>query len=138
MADSPFPIPHSHFPMKKLNSEFEQQVEKLHKLTLIGRWLLVVLCWLTLGVWGIWGLRREISLWLAHFTWSAVRLGLVYNLLPAFCLIFCVAMTTAILVWQSRNILFGMPAQERKRLEQQVRKIRTRGYKHPLWKWICQ
>ena len=124
--------------MNKLDPEFELQVEKLHQLTLVCRWLLVILCWLTLGVGSIVGLRQEISRWLTYFTWSAVRFGLIYNPIPAFCLIFCVAMTTAVLVWQSRNILFGLPPHEKRRLERQVRKIRSKGSKHFLWKWICK
>lgn len=123
--------------MTKLDAEFERQVKKLHRLTIYGRWLFVGTCWLTLGSLGIWGLRREIDLWLAHFTWSALRYGLVFNPLPAFCLLFCSAMTTAILLWHSRNILLGLPKQERRRLEKRVQKIRNQGASHPLWKWVC-
>ncbi len=124
--------------MTKLDSEFHKQVAKLHQLTVYGRWLFVILSWLSLGSLGIWGLRREISLLLEHFTWAAVRYGLAYNQLPAVCLLFCVGITTAVLTWQSRNILWGMPIKERRRLEKQVKKIRSQGPSHPLWKWICQ
>jgi hypothetical protein len=47
-------------------------------------------------------------------------------------------MTLAVLIWQSRNILFGLPENEQRRLEQQVLRIREQGQSHPLWKWICR
>ena len=124
--------------MRKLDPQFEEQVQKLHRLTVYGRWALVILSWMSLGSWGIWGLRREISLWLDHFTWSAIRYGLIYTPIPASCLLFCLAITTSVLVWQSRNILFGVSIQERKSLERQVRKIRAQGSRNPLWHWVCK
>jgi hypothetical protein len=59
------------------------------------------------------------------------------NILPTFGLTFCLGMTAAVLVWQSRNILLGLPQQEKQRLEKQVYRIRQQGQTHPLWKWIC-
>lgn len=120
------------------DSKFQQEVKKLHRLTLYGRWLFVLLLWISIGSFSLWGLRSEIALWQQHFTWVAVRYGLVYNRFSTLGLAFCIAMTAAVLVWQSRNILWGMPNQEQKRLEQQVRRIRQQGASHPLWKWICQ
>jgi len=120
------------------NPEFQQQVQRLHQLSVSSRWLLVMASWLTLGVLAIWGLREEIELWREYFTWSAVRFGLAYNRLSAIALGFCVGLTTAVLLWQSRNILFGLPPKEKYRLEQQVRRIREEGSSHPLWKWVCK
>jgi hypothetical protein len=123
-------------PMGTTNSDFQRQVAKLHQLTVYARWLLVLFCWLTLGTYAIWGLRNEIALWFDYFTWSAVRYGLMFNFIPAICLAFCIGMTVSVLVWQSRNIIWGLPAQERKQLEKQVERILATGSKHPLWKSI--
>jgi hypothetical protein len=46
-------------------------------------------------------------------------------------------MTTGVLIWQSRNILLGIPEGEKQRLEKQVCRIRQQGQTHPLWKWVC-
>ena len=121
-----------------LDQTFKQQVERLHRLTVYGRWLFVILLWVSIGFLSLWGLRLEIVLWRQYFTWVAVRYGLYYNPLPTFGLAFCIGMTVAVLVWQSRNILLGLSRPEQRRLEQQVYRIRQQGPSHPLWKWVCQ
>ena len=116
-----------------------EQVEKLHQLRIYGRYLFVLLCWLTLAPFGIWQMRETISLCQEHCTWAAVRYGLEFNLLGALALTFCIAITTAVLVRQSWNILEGgLSAREKYRLERQVKKIRAVGPKHPLWRWVCK
>jgi hypothetical protein len=122
--------------VRDIDPVLAKQVEKLHQLTIYGRWLMVVLFWLTLGLLGIWGLRSEFPLWREYFTWSAVRYGLAFNRLSAMSLAFCIGMTAAVLVWQSKVILWGLSDRERYRLEQEVMKIRSAGPSHPLWKWI--
>lgn len=121
-----------------LDPTFKQQMQRLHRLTVYGRWLLVGLLWISIGSLSLWGLRSELALWQQYFTWVAVRYGLYYNPLPTFGLAFCIGMTVSVLVWQSRNILVGLPREEQRRLEQQVRRIRQQGPSHPLWKWVCQ
>jgi hypothetical protein len=118
------------------NSNFQRQVEKLYQLTVYARWLFILCCWLTLGTYALWQLKHEIALLFDYFTWAAVRYGLMFNLLPAFCLSFCIGITVSVLLWQSRNIIWGLPAKERKYLEKQVTKILAAGRKHPLWKLI--
>ena len=122
----------------QLDPKFQQEVQRLYNLTVWGRWLFVGLLWLIVGSVSLWGLRSEISLLQQHFTWVAVKYGLVYNRLPALGLALCIGMTASVLVWQSRNILIGMPQEEQRRLEKQVNRIRQQGASHPLWKWICQ
>jgi hypothetical protein len=117
---------------------FAQQVQKLHRLTVYGRWLFCLFLWLTLAPISLWCLREEIVLWRQYFTWVAVRYGLFYHPFSTIGLAFCIGMTVAVLVWQSRNILMGLPQQEQQRLEKQVCRIRQQGSSHPLWKWICQ
>lgn len=116
--------------------DFKQQVTKLHQLTVCGRWLFVLVSWLTLGSYALWQLKSEIALWFDYFTWAAVYYGFHFNFIPTLCLVFCVANTVSVLVWQSRNIIWGLPASERRQLERQVTKIQAIGKKHPLWRWI--
>jgi hypothetical protein len=122
----------------ELDPIFKQQVQKLYNLILYGRWLVVAFLWLSVGALSLWGLRSEIALWLQYFTWVAVRFALYYNPLSTIGLTVCLVMTISVIVWQSRNIVLGLPPEEQRRLEQQVQKIRQQGATHPLWKWICQ
>jgi hypothetical protein len=122
----------------KSDPAFAQQVERLHQLTVYGRWLFVGCLWLTIAPICLWNLQAEIALLQQYFTWVAVRYGLLSHPLATFGLAFCIGMTTATLIWQSRNILIGLPKQEKQRLEKQVCRIRQQGPTHPLWKWVCQ
>ena len=122
--------------MTKYQSDFQQKVAKLHRLTVYARWTFVVISWLTLGTYALWNLKEEIALWFDYFTWAAVYYGFHFNFLPTLCLAFCVATTLSVLIWQSRNIIWGLPKQEQRQLERQVEKILASGRKHPLWKWI--
>jgi hypothetical protein len=117
---------------------FAQQVQRLHQLTVYGRWLFVAGLWLTIAPISLWKLQPEIALWRQYFTWVAVRYGLFYNPVPTLGLAFCIGMAAATLIWQSRNILIGLPKPEQQRLEKQVCRIRQQGPSHPLWKWVCQ
>jgi len=120
------------------DANFQIEVQRLHKLTVYGRWLTVILLWISVGSLSIWGLRREIALWLEHFTWAAVRYGLSFHRWPTLGLGLCLGMTLGVLTWQSRNMVRGLPLREKQRLEQQVRRIRQQGPSHPLWKWVCK
>ncbi|QLE54557.1 hypothetical protein [Nostoc sp. TCL26-01] len=112
------------------------QVQRLHELTVYGRWLFVGCLWLTIAPLSLWGLRAEIALWQQYFTWVAVRYGLFYHPWSTLGLGLCLGMTAAVLVWQSRNILLGLPQREKQRLENQVFHIKQQGPTHPLWKWL--
>jgi hypothetical protein len=116
----------------------QTQVQRLYQLNVYARWLVVSALWLTVAPWSLWTLRREIGLWLEYFTWSVVRYGLAYHRLAAVGLGLCLGVTTAVLVWQSSNILWGLPPEQQRRLERQVRHIRDQGASHPLWKWVCR
>ena len=122
--------------MNKDDPVLQVQVQRLYTLITYGRWLIVGLLWISIGSLSIWNLRTEISLWLEHFTWVAVRFALAYHKLPTIGLSLCIGMTTAVLVWQSRHIIWGISPEEQKRLEQQVRQINYQGKSHPLWKWV--
>lgn len=123
---------------RQLPPPFANEVERLHQLTVGVRWLIVGCLWSTIGLLSLWGLRGELALWRQYFTWTAVRYGLAYNPLAAIGLGLCLGLTVATLVWQSRNILWGLPRTERHRLIQQARRIHRQGPSHPLWKWVCR
>jgi hypothetical protein len=123
-------------PELSYNPNLSPELMRLHQVTVWGRWLVVVCLWLTVGLLSLWGLRGEMALWMQYFTWAAVRYGLAYNPIPAFGLALCIGLTVATLVWQSRNILLGLPVPEKQRLEQQVHRIRQQGPTHPLWQWV--
>jgi hypothetical protein len=117
---------------------FQQQIQRLHHFTVYSRWLFVGGLWLVVAPICLWALRSEFALWMDYFTWTAVRFAIVYNRLPALGLIICIAATVALLVWQSRNILWGMPKEYSEHLEEQVFQIRRQGKSHPLWRWVCK
>ena len=122
--------------MNKSDLDFQTKVIKYHQLTVYMRWLVVILLWLTLGIYGIWGIRQEIQLWLDYFTWSAVYYGLAFNIIPTLCLGVCIGMTVSVLVWQSRCIIWGLSDREKYYLEQRVTKVLESDSSHPLRKWL--
>lgn len=122
--------------MNKSDPILPQQVQRLYQFNLYGRWLFVLFCWLTLGLFSVWRLRGEFVLWYEDFTWVALRYGLAFNLTPSFSLFFCIGVTGSVLVWQSCHIVRGLSPREKLRLENQVIKIQKSGPSHPLWKWI--
>jgi hypothetical protein len=92
-----------------------QILQRLHRLTVYGRWLVVLLSWLTVGSLSLWQLRFRIQLLMDSFTWVGVRYGLAYHQGAALGLFVCIGMTLAVLVWHSRNLLFGLPKEEQLR-----------------------
>ncbi len=117
---------------------FQIEVQRLHKLTVYGRWLTVIFLWLSVGSLSIWALRDEIALCIENFTWAAVRYGLYFHRWPTLGLGLSLGMTLGVLTWQGRNMARGLPMREKQRLEQLVCRIRQQGPSHPLWKWVCR
>ena len=111
-------------------------MDRLYRLSIYCRWLLAIFSWLTLGVFAIWNLQEEIAIGLDYFTWAALYYGLHFNFLPTLCLALCIGTTLSVLLRQIRNLVWGLPEVEKRKLERQVKKITARGSKHPLWKWI--
>lgn len=116
----------------------DRQVQRLIEVQTYLRWIFDVFIWLTVGTASAWALRSDIELWVASFTWAAVRISLTYNRLPMMGLGLCVAMTLATLVWQSTIILFGISPSERRSLTNQVKRIKEKGKSHLLWRWVCE
>lgn len=119
------------------DSELYHAVVRLHQLTVLGRWCFVLLLWLTVGTVSIWQMIPNIRLTLEHFTWASVRMAFRYNYWAGIGLTLCVALTFSVLLWQSRNIVFGLPTLDQKRLVERLLRIRQQGPSHPLWKWVC-
>ncbi|MGJ3252464.1 MAG: hypothetical protein ACFE0J_15260 [Elainellaceae cyanobacterium] len=128
----------SNYDFREHSPTFQQEMERLYRLTVYGRWAVVILLWLVIGSISLWALRDEIALWVDYFTWTAVRYSLAFNPLAAMGLSICFGATIGLLVWQSRNILMGVSLEQTRRLEKQLIKIRQQGSSHPLWAWICR
>ncbi|MEA5421399.1 hypothetical protein VB712_19410 [Spirulina sp. CCNP1310] len=118
------------------DSPLDIKIERLHRLTVYGRWLAVGVAWLVLAPPALWAMREQISLLREYFTWAGLRYGLAFHPWSAIALAFCIGFTTSVLVWQSRNILFGLPQRERQRLIHQLMAIERQGEKHPLARWF--
>lgn len=129
---------HPSLSFTQYSATVQQEMQRLHQVTVYARWSLVGLCWLVIAPLSLWGLRAEIELWLEYFTWAAVRYGLAYNRIPTIGLALCIGMTVTVLVWQSRNILLGISQRQTRRLEKYLAQIHRQGPSHPLWKWVCK
>jgi len=124
-------------PTTDTSADVQDAVKRLHRIRVYGRWAGVAVLWLTVGLVSLWGLRYPISLILDHFTWAAVRYGMIFHPVPAIGVSVCLGMTLGVLIRQGRDRLLGMPQREQKRLAQQVCRIRQQGSSHPLWKVVC-
>jgi len=115
----------------------EADIEKLYKIRIYGRWLLVLISWITLMPWGLWQFRETISLCQEHCTWSAIRLGMEFNPGGTLAITFCIGFLTSVLIWQSSHILRGgLSDKEKYYFRQEAKKIRSEGTKNPLWHWL--
>lgn len=115
---------------------FQEQLARLHEVTVTARWIVLGALWLVVLPFSVWALRSEFRLWREYLTWTAVRYGLIYHPVAAVGLVVCVSLTLSLLLWQSRNILFGLPNREQEKLKRRLLKIRQQGVSHPLWKWV--
>jgi len=124
-------------PERNSDPQFQAEIQRLFKITLYSRWLVVGGLWLTVGSLSLWSLRESIQLWFEYFTWAAIRYAFAFNRLAAVGVGLCMGTTFAVLLWQSRVILWGIPDPEYQRLSQQVMRIRVQGSTHPLWNRVC-
>ncbi len=108
-------------------------LQRLRSIMLRRWWVITGLLWLTVGSLSLWSLRAEIAHLQEFFTWAAMRYGLAYNRLAAVGLGLCVGLTVALLVAESRYILFGLTPAEHQRLQQLADRIQAQGASHPLW-----
>jgi hypothetical protein len=130
MAESnPFPIDGD-----PLDPSFSADLERLHQLTVWWRWAVVLGLWLTIGALSLWGMRVNLWLMSQYFTWSALRYTFLFNRWSAMGILICTVMTLSVLLWQSRNILFGRSREDQRRLHEQLVRIKQQGESHPLWR----
>lgn len=100
-------------------------------------WWVCLALWLSVGVISLWWLRSGLHELREYFTWAAVRYMLYYERRAAVGLGLCYGLTLALLVSESRHILWGLSEGERSRLLIRLNKIRDQGPSHPQWKIIC-
>jgi hypothetical protein len=120
------------------DATFQEQVQRLHRLSVYRRWAVIIGSCLIIAPPCLWALRDEIALWHEYFTWAALRYGLADHPLATIGLAWCLGIMLSTLLWQSRNIIWGLSKRDRQQLEQQVCQIRQQGSSHPLWKYICR
>ncbi|TVQ05826.1 MAG: hypothetical protein EA368_18455 [Leptolyngbya sp. DLM2.Bin27] len=111
-------------------------LQKLRAIIMRRWWVVSGLLWLIVGSLSLWSLRPEIALLRQFFTWSAVRISLAYNRPAALGLGLCVGLSVALLVAESRYLLWGMTNDEQRRLELLLHRIEARGAAHPLWRQL--
>lgn len=117
-------------------SDVNAALDRLRQVVMQQWWTAAVLLWLTVGAASLWMLRAEIQLLRQFFTWTALRFGLAYNPMPTFGLGLCIGLTVALLVSESRYLLWGIPAGERRRLLRLLDQIQQTGPRHRLWKRV--
>jgi hypothetical protein len=116
--------------------QHDLEINRLRRALLKRWWGLTGVLWLTVGSLSLWHLRDELTLLKQHFTWTAVRYGLADNRLAALGLASCLGLTVALLVGESRYILFGIAAEEYHRLQKLHQQIEKKGRSHPLWRQV--
>jgi len=87
-------------------------------------WFTVLVLWASVGVVSVWSLRRTWEQLADYFTWAALRYGLAFNRLAAIGLGLCLGLTVALLVKETRFVLFGLTTTERKTLREELQKRR--------------
>jgi hypothetical protein len=118
------------------SSNLNQPLEKMRVIIMRRWWATSCLLWVSVGSLSLWSLRPDIAQLRQYFTWSALRLSLAYNRPAAVGLGLCVGLTVALLVAESRYILFGATSMEQQRLRTLAHRIEAQGPSHPLWRQI--
>ena len=84
-------------------------------------WLFTLGLWLTVGLGSLWAMRRTWFQLAEYFTWATLRYGLAFNRLAATGLGLCLGLTVALLLKESRFILFGLTRKEHNELLKALR-----------------
>lgn len=117
-------------------AEEVQEIEALRRAMMRSWWWVCLALWLSVGILSLWWLRSGLQELRDYFTWAAVRYMLYYERRAAIGLGLCYGLTLALLVSESRHILWGLSEGERSRLLTRLHKIRNQGPSHPQWKII--
>lgn len=110
--------------------------QKLARIYLRLRWLLVALVWVSVGVPSLLVLRVEIRRLLEFFTWEGLKYSLLYNPQAGLGILVCVGFTVAALLWQSQYELFGFSQRTQTELEKLAARIRQLKPEHWLRRWL--
>lgn len=113
-----------------------QALEALRQAMMRSWWWICLGLWLSVGALSLWSLRADLQELREYFTWAAVRYMLVYGRLAAVGLGLCVGLTVALLIAESRHVLWGLSGEERSRLLTRLNKIDEQGSSHPQWTLI--
>ena len=115
-----------------------QELEALRQAMMQNWWRICLGLWLTIGLSCLWWVRGDLIEISEYFTWAAVRSIFLYNRPAGMGIALCIGVTFALLVSESRQILWGMSADERSRLSAQLDRIHQQGESHPQWHLIRQ
>ena len=77
-----------------------------------------------MGTTSLWGLRHTFEQARVYFTWAAVRYGLAFNRPAAAGLGLCLGMTVALLLRESRYLLWGLNRRDRAQLSNALQRRR--------------
>ncbi len=115
-----------------------EELEALRQDMMRTWWRTCLALWLTIGLGCLWWVRRDLIEISEYFTWAAVQSIFLYNRLAGMGIALCIGVTFALLVSESRQILWGMSVDERSRLSAQLDRIHEQGSSHPQWNVIRQ
>ncbi|EDX85307.1 hypothetical protein S7335_3006 [Synechococcus sp. PCC 7335] len=113
-----------------------KELEALRRAMMRTWWRICLFLWLTVGLGCLWWVRDDLIEISEYFTWAAVRSIFLYSRLAGIGIALCVGVTFALLVSESRQILWGLSADERSRLGAQLDRIHEQGKSHPQWQLI--
>ncbi|MGB3292748.1 MAG: hypothetical protein WBB01_07180 [Phormidesmis sp.] len=113
-----------------------RELEALRQAMMRTWWWICLALWLSVGTLSLWWLRSEFQELREYFTWAALRAMIIFNRPASLGLMLCVGLTLALLISESRHILWGLSKGERSRLAAQLDKIHTQGSSHPQWKIV--
>ncbi|MEO1620044.1 MAG: hypothetical protein AAFU53_03315 [Cyanobacteria bacterium J06632_3] len=113
-----------------------KELEALRQAMMRSWWLICLGIWLTVGLGCLWWIRRDIVEISEYFTWAAVRSIFLYQRPAGMGLAFCIGLTFALLLSESRQILWGISKDEQARLMVNLEKIHAQGPSHPQWELI--
>lgn len=101
-------------------------------------WKICLGIWIFIGLPCLWWIRTDLIEIKEYFTWAAVRSIFLFQRPAGMGIAFCVAVTFALLVSESRQIIWGISRDERARLVANLEKIHAQGPTHPQWKIISK
>ncbi|MEL6352904.1 MAG: hypothetical protein AAFR58_14195 [Cyanobacteria bacterium J06627_28] len=121
---------------EELTPEQAKEIEALRQAMMRTWWWISLGLWMTVGAASLWWVRSDLQEINEYFTWAAVRYMLYYEKVAAMGLGLCIGLSFALLLSESRQILWGISAGEEARLLRTLHKIHAQGPSHPQWKIV--